>query len=90
MWTHVGISRNDEGLAKATDLIGDLKKEFWSEVRVPGGADEFNPELEKAGRIADFYRSRRAHGPRRAGTQGILRRALPHRIHHPGRGSQAR
>jgi succinate dehydrogenase / fumarate reductase flavoprotein subunit len=31
-----------------------LKKEFWSDVRIPGGIEEFNPELDKAGRVADF------------------------------------
>lgn len=48
------MARNEAGLTKALQLIGDLKKEFWSDVRVPGEINEFNPELDKAGRVADF------------------------------------
>ena len=54
MWNHVGISRNAEGLQKAMGEIQQLREEFWNDVRIPGSADEFNPELEKAGRVADF------------------------------------
>lgn len=54
MWEYCGMSRNAEGLKKAISLIQALKQEFWSNVRVPGAANELNPELEKAGRVADF------------------------------------
>jgi succinate dehydrogenase / fumarate reductase flavoprotein subunit len=54
MWEYCGMARNEAGLTKALQLIGDLKKEFWSDVRVPGEINEFNPELDKAGRVADF------------------------------------
>jgi succinate dehydrogenase / fumarate reductase, flavoprotein subunit len=54
MWDYVGMSRNEEGLKKAIDMIEDLRNEFWKEVKVPGKSDELNVELEKAGRVADF------------------------------------
>jgi len=54
MWEYVGMSRNEEGLKKAIEEIAELKKEFWSNVRVPGEMNNINPELEKAGRLADF------------------------------------
>ncbi|HRI00982.1 MAG TPA: fumarate reductase/succinate dehydrogenase flavoprotein subunit [Saprospiraceae bacterium] len=54
MWEYCGMARNKEGLTKARTMIQDLKKEFWSDVYVPGTANEFNPELEKAMRVADF------------------------------------
>jgi succinate dehydrogenase / fumarate reductase, flavoprotein subunit len=54
MWNECGMSRNEAGLKEAISEIQGLIKEFWSDVRIPGDADEFNPELEKAGRVADF------------------------------------
>ncbi|MCU0340941.1 MAG: fumarate reductase/succinate dehydrogenase flavoprotein subunit [Spirosomaceae bacterium] len=54
MWDECGMARNEAGLKKAIADIQALKKEFWSDVRVMGDADEFNPELDKAGRVADF------------------------------------
>ncbi len=54
MWDYVGMARNEEGLKKALVLIKELKKEFWSNVYVAGENGEFNQELEKALRLADF------------------------------------
>jgi len=54
MWEKCGMARNREGLTEAIKEIQDLRREFWAEVKVPGSADEFNPELEKAHRVADF------------------------------------
>jgi succinate dehydrogenase / fumarate reductase flavoprotein subunit len=54
MWDKCGMARNSEGLKQAISEIKAIKEEFWKEVIVPGSADEFNPELEKAGRVADF------------------------------------
>lgn len=54
MWNKCGMARNAEGLKEAIEEIQALRKEFWSNVYVPGSADELNPELEKAGRVADF------------------------------------
>ncbi|STD11348.1 Fumarate reductase flavoprotein subunit [Dermatophilus congolensis] len=54
MWEYCGMSRSEEGLRKAIDLIRQLRKEFWSNLRVLGKADELNQSLEKAGRVADF------------------------------------
>ena len=54
MWDKVGMSRNATGLKEAMVEIKAIREEFWKEVKVPGGANEMNPELEKAGRVADF------------------------------------
>ncbi|MFP4025783.1 MAG: fumarate reductase/succinate dehydrogenase flavoprotein subunit [Thiohalospira sp.] len=54
MWEHAGMKRNEEGLIKALDEIAALKKEFWSDLKIPGKIDEINQELEKATRVADF------------------------------------
>jgi succinate dehydrogenase / fumarate reductase flavoprotein subunit len=54
MWDKCGMGRNEQGLKQAIDEIRALKKEFWSNVRIPGEVNEFNPELDKAGRVADF------------------------------------
>ncbi len=54
MWDYCGMSRNAEGLAKARTMIQELRKEFYSDVFVPGTNEEYNPELEKALRVADF------------------------------------
>jgi succinate dehydrogenase / fumarate reductase, flavoprotein subunit len=54
MWEYCGMARNESGLKKAIGMIQDLKKEFWSDVFVPGSTEDFNPELEKAWRVADF------------------------------------
>jgi succinate dehydrogenase / fumarate reductase flavoprotein subunit len=54
MWEYCGMSRNAEGLKKAKGMIQDLRKEFWSNVRVMGEGDEMNQSLEHAGRVADF------------------------------------
>ena len=48
------MSRNKEDLLRAIDEVAALREEFWKDVKVPGSADEFNQELEKAGRVADF------------------------------------
>ena len=54
MWNECGMSRNEVGLKKAIADIRALREEFWKDVRVPGDATSFNPELDKAGRVADF------------------------------------
>ena len=54
MWDKCGMARSEQGLKEAIAEIRALRAEFWKDVRVPGTADEFNPELEKAGRVADF------------------------------------
>jgi succinate dehydrogenase / fumarate reductase flavoprotein subunit len=54
MWDKCGMARNTEGLQWAIEEIRKIRDEFWKDVRVPGIANEFNPELEKAGRVADF------------------------------------
>ncbi|SFC92827.1 fumarate reductase/succinate dehydrogenase flavoprotein subunit [Algibacter pectinivorans] len=54
MWDKVGMSRNAKGLEEAMAEIKAIREEFWKEVSVPGTANEMNPELEKAGRVADF------------------------------------
>lgn len=54
MWDKCGMARNEQGLRTAISEIQALREEFWRDVRIPGKMDEFNPELEKAGRVADF------------------------------------
>ena len=54
MWNKVGMARNEKGLKEAIVEIEELKHEFYKDVYVPGDATEFNPELEKAIRVADF------------------------------------
>jgi succinate dehydrogenase / fumarate reductase flavoprotein subunit len=54
MWNKVGMGRNQEGLKQAIEEIGVLREEFYKDVFVPGDANEMNPELEKALRVADF------------------------------------
>lgn len=54
MWNQVGMARSAAGLYKAIDDIQQLRESFWQSVRVPGSAAGLNPELEKAGRVADF------------------------------------
>jgi succinate dehydrogenase / fumarate reductase flavoprotein subunit len=54
MWEKCGMARNAKGLGEAIEEIKALRAEFWKDVRVTGTPDEFNPELEKAGRVADF------------------------------------
>ncbi|HRP38737.1 MAG TPA: fumarate reductase/succinate dehydrogenase flavoprotein subunit [Chitinophagales bacterium] len=54
MWEKCGMARNAKGLQEAISEIQKLREAFWKDVRVTGGKDEFNPELEKAGRVADF------------------------------------
>ncbi len=54
MWDKCGMGRNAEGLTQAIQEIRALRKEFWENVRIPGEVGEYNPELDKAGRVADF------------------------------------
>ncbi|HET6255917.1 MAG TPA: fumarate reductase/succinate dehydrogenase flavoprotein subunit [Puia sp.] len=54
MWDKCGMARNEAGLREAITEIRELKAEFWRDVRVTGEIGEFNPELDKAGRVADF------------------------------------
>ena len=54
MWEKVGMARNVKGLEEAIKEIQEIREDFWKNVKVPGSAHEFNQELEKAGRVADF------------------------------------
>jgi len=54
MWEKVGMARNAKGLTEAMDEIKAIREDFWKDVRIPGGMNELNPELEKATRVADF------------------------------------
>lgn len=54
MWDKCGMARNAEGLKQAIEEIKALREDFYKNVRVPGSIDDFNPELEKASRVADF------------------------------------
>jgi succinate dehydrogenase / fumarate reductase flavoprotein subunit len=54
MWNKVGMARNEKGLKEAIKEIQEIREDFWKNVKVPGSLNELNPELEKAGRVADF------------------------------------
>jgi succinate dehydrogenase / fumarate reductase, flavoprotein subunit len=55
MWEYCGMERTEEGLTKAIALVRGLRDEFWSRVKVPGAGEQLNQNLEKAGRVADFF-----------------------------------
>ena len=55
VWDYCGMSRNELGLNNAIDMIKDLREEFWKNVKVTGDNKTYNPELDKAGRVADFF-----------------------------------
>jgi succinate dehydrogenase / fumarate reductase flavoprotein subunit len=54
MWNHVGMARNEKGLKSVIQSIQNLRGQFWNDVRIPGESNEFNKNLELAGRVADF------------------------------------
>jgi len=54
LWENCGMSRNNEGLEKARDMVKALRAEFWEDVKVPGSGQGLNQSLERAGRVADF------------------------------------
>jgi succinate dehydrogenase / fumarate reductase flavoprotein subunit len=55
MWEYCGMERTEEGLTKAISLIRSLRDEFWARVKVPGTGEQLNQNLERAGRVADFF-----------------------------------
>jgi succinate dehydrogenase / fumarate reductase flavoprotein subunit len=55
MWDYCGMVRNEEGLKKALGLVRDLRDEFWKDLNIPGDSNMVNQELEKAGRVADYF-----------------------------------
>jgi succinate dehydrogenase / fumarate reductase flavoprotein subunit len=55
MWEYCGMERTEEGLTKALTLVRGLRDEFWTRVKVPGTGEQLNQNLEKAGRVADFF-----------------------------------
>ncbi|MEU8343094.1 fumarate reductase/succinate dehydrogenase flavoprotein subunit [Spirillospora sp. NPDC048832] len=55
MWEYCGMERTEQGLRKALELIPALREEFWTRVKVTGRGEELNQQLEKAGRVADFF-----------------------------------
>jgi succinate dehydrogenase / fumarate reductase flavoprotein subunit len=54
VWEYCGMARNEEGLRKALARIPELRRQFWTDVKVTGTGEELNQQLEKAGRVADF------------------------------------
>ncbi len=55
MWEYCGMGRNEAGLKKALELIPPLREEFWKNITVPGAGEDLNTELERAGRVADYF-----------------------------------
>jgi succinate dehydrogenase / fumarate reductase flavoprotein subunit len=54
IWDYCGMARSAEGLTKARQMVRKLRDEFWKDVKVTGGLHEFNVDLDKANRVADF------------------------------------
>ncbi|MFN5362838.1 MAG: fumarate reductase/succinate dehydrogenase flavoprotein subunit [Bacteroidota bacterium] len=54
IWNQCGMARSESGLKQAIADVQALKKEFWSDVKIPGVVNGMNPELDKANRVADF------------------------------------
>ena len=54
MWNKCGMSRNGKDLKEAMTEIKELREDFYKNVKAPGGLNEFNEQLAKAGRVADF------------------------------------
>jgi succinate dehydrogenase / fumarate reductase flavoprotein subunit len=54
MWDYVGMARNEKGLKIAIEKIGELREEFWQNLKIVGTAGNINPVIEKANRVADF------------------------------------
>ena len=54
MWEYVGMSRNEEGLKFAIQVLKKVQKDFWNDLRVLGDRFSLNAQLEKAGRVADL------------------------------------
>ncbi|MCQ2296761.1 MAG: fumarate reductase/succinate dehydrogenase flavoprotein subunit [Bacteroidales bacterium] len=55
MWEYCGMARSAESLATASKLVKELEAQFWNQVNIPGSSEEFNPELEKAYRLEDYF-----------------------------------
>jgi len=55
MWNNCGMGRTAKSLTEAIEKIRALREEYWQDLRVPGEAADINPELEKAGRVADYF-----------------------------------
>jgi succinate dehydrogenase / fumarate reductase, flavoprotein subunit len=54
LWENCGMGRNEKGLKGAMEEIPKIRDEFWQNVKVPGSDKDFNQEIEKAGRVADY------------------------------------
>ncbi len=55
VWEYCGMSRTADGLRYALSRIPEMREQYWRDLRVTGGEGEFNQQLEKAGRVADFF-----------------------------------
>lgn len=55
LWNQCGMARNASGLQDALAKIPEMREQFWNDLQVSGAGEEFNQELEKAGRVADFF-----------------------------------
>ena len=82
MWNLVGMGRTAEGLIKAIEQIDNLKKEFDTNLFVPGEADTLNVELEKALRLEDFFTIGRLMAI--DALQRVVRRTLPRGVSDRG------
>ena len=85
MWEYCGMERTEEGLSKAIGLIRGLRDEFWTRVKVPGTGEQLNQNLEKAGRVADFFELAELMCIDALHRARVCRRPLPRREPDPRR-----
>lgn len=54
MIDEVGMARSEPGLKKTLEEIPKIREQFLKDLCVPGDTEDYNKELEKAGRVKDF------------------------------------
>ena len=90
MWEYCGMERTEEGLPRRSARSAALREEFWTRVKVPGTGEELNQNLEKAGRVADFFELAELMCIDALHRARVVRRPLPRREPDPRRRGAAR
>ncbi len=87
MWNKCGMARNAKGSERSHWRNKALREEFWNDLKIPGDINDLNPELDKAGRVADFIEFGELDVHRRFGSERKLWRTFSRRISNTGRRS---